>query len=227
MNPKTKSKTSPRKTAPSTTDGREPKRKVVVLTFLTMDGVMQGPGGPEEDTSGGFRHGGWSVGYFDDVVGAEMGKQMGHGFDLLLGRRTYDIFASHWPKAKDPTADIINDATKYVATNRPLASGWKKSVRLEGDVVQAVRRLKQQPGPELQVHGSGDLIQTLLKGDVVDELWLKIFPVTIGKGKRLFADGTLHAGFSLIESHASPSGVILAKYRRAGAVKAGSFALSA
>jgi len=201
-------------------------RKINVLTFLTMDGVMQGPGGPEEDTSDGFRRGGWSVGYFDEVVGQEMARQMGQPFDLLLGRRTYEIFASHWPRVKDPMADIINNATKYVATNRPLTKNWK-TVRLEGDVVEALRRLKEASGPQLQVHGSGTLVQTLLEKDLVDELWLKIFPVTIGSGRRLFADGTAYAGFELLESRASASGVILAKYRRAGDVKSGSFALQA
>jgi dihydrofolate reductase len=199
-------------------------RKIHVLTFLTMDGVMQGPGGPEEDTSNGFRHGGWSVGYFDDFVGQEMAKQMGHKFDLLLGRRTYEIFASHWPHVQGPIGDPINNATKYVATNRPLTKGWN-TVRLEGDVVEAIRKLKTGSGPDLQVHGSGTLIQTLLRNDLVDELWLKIFPVTIGSGRRLFAEGTAHAGFALVESSVSPSGVIIAKYERAGEVKAGSFAL--
>jgi dihydrofolate reductase len=199
-------------------------RKLNVLTFLTMDGVMQAPGGPEEDTSGGFRHGGWSFGYFDEFVGREMDRQMRQGFDLLLGRRTYDIFASHWPKETDPVANVINDATKYVVTNRPLSTDWKKTVRLEGDVVEAIRKLKGGSGPELQVHGSGTLIQTLLKHDLADELWLKIFPVTIGSGRRLFAEGTPAAGFQLLESSASPSGVILARYKRAGEIKSGSFA---
>src|SRR5262245_32006007 len=197
-------------------------RKINVLTFVSLDGVMQGPGAPEEDTGGGFRHGGWTVGYFDEFVGQEMAKQMGHRFDLLLGRRTYDIFASYWPHSNDPGAAPINNATKYVATNRPLTKDWN-TVRLEGDVAEAIRKLKAQSGPELQVHGSGTLIQTLLKNDLVDELWLKIFPVTIGSGRRLFADGTAYAGFELVESSASPSGVILAKYRRAGKIKSGSF----
>lgn len=200
-------------------------RRINVLTFLTMDGIMQAPGGPDEDASGGFRHGGWSVGYFDEVVGQEMAKEMGHGFDLLLGRRTYDIFASHWPHVKDPGADLINDATKYVATNRPIPNDWKNTVRLEDDAVGAIRKLKEGSGPELQVHGSGTLIQTLLAHDLVDELWLKIFPVTIGSGRRLFAEGTAYAGFELVETGASPSGVIIAKYRRAGEVKSGSFLL--
>jgi dihydrofolate reductase len=197
-------------------------RKINVLTFMTMDGVMQAPGGPEEDTSGGFTRGGWSVGYFDEAVGTEMGKQMGGKFDLLLGRRTYEIFKAYWPQSKDPGAAPINNATKYVATHRPLANEWSTH-RLEGDVVEAIRKLKAQDGPELQVHGSCSLIQTLLAADLVDELWLKIFPVTIGSGRRLFAEGTAYAGFQLVESSASPSGVILAKYRRAGDVKSGSF----
>jgi dihydrofolate reductase len=197
-------------------------RKIYVLTFVTMDGVMQGPGGPTEDTRDGFRHGGWLVGYFDEFLGQEMAKEMGHGFDLLLGRRTYDIFASHWPHTTEPGADLINNATKYVATNRPLSTDWNKTaVRLEGDVVAAIRALKQGAGPELQVHGSATLIQTLLAHDLVDELWLKIFPVTVGAGRRLFGEGTSYAGFSLVESSASPSGVIVAKYRRAGEVKTG------
>ena len=202
-------------------------RQINVLTFLSLDGVMQGPGAPEEDRSGGFSRGGWSVGYFDDAVGQEMGKEMGRPFDLLLGRRTYDIFASHWPRVTEPGADMgINKARKYVATNRPLSTSWEgTAVRLDGDVAEAVRKLKAGSGPELQVHGSGTLIQTLLGADLVDELWLKIFPVTIGSGRRLFAEGTRYAGFALVETSASPSGVIVAKYRRAGDVKAGSFAL--
>ena len=150
-------------------------RNICVLTFVSMDGVMQGPGAPEEDTSGGFRHGGWTVGYFDAFVGEEMNKEMGHPFDLLLGRRTYDIFASHWPKVTEPGADLgINKASKYVATNQPLSTNWNgTATRLEGDIVEAVRKLKAGSGPELQVHGSSTLIQTLLENDLVDELWLK------------------------------------------------------
>jgi dihydrofolate reductase len=161
----------------------EPMRKINVLTFVTMDGVMQAPGGPEEDTSGGFRHGGWLVGYFDEFLGQEMAKQMGQEFDLLLGRRTYDIFASHWPNVTDPSAAPINKATKYVATNRPFSTDWNKtSVRLEGDVAEAVRKLKSGSGREIQVHGSGTLIQTLLKNDLVDELWLKTSRSRSGAG---------------------------------------------
>src|SRR5262249_9031468 len=150
-----------------------------VLTFVTLDGVMQGPGGPEEDRSGGFDRGGWSVGYFDEVVGREMTKQMGRKFDLLLGRRTYEVFKAFWPNSREPGAEAINKATKYVATNRPLGKDWN-TIGLEGDVVEAVRKLKAESGPELQVHGSATLIQTLLRNDLVDELWVKIFPVTVG-----------------------------------------------
>jgi dihydrofolate reductase len=197
-------------------------RKVNVLTFVTLDGVMQSPGGPSEDTRDGFQHGGWLVGYFDEAVGQQMAKQMGHEFDLLLGRRTYDIFASHWPHQTDPVADRINNATKYVASHRPLSTNWDNTaVRLDGDVVESVRRLKAESGREIQVHGSSTLIQTLLANDLVDELWLKTFPVTIGSGRRLFAEGTCHAGFELIESNTSPSGVVIASYKRAGAVKSG------
>jgi dihydrofolate reductase len=197
-------------------------RKVCVLTFTTLDGVMQSPGGPEEDTGDSFELGGWLVGYFDEHLNGAMSKQMGHPYDLLLGRRTYEIFASHWPKSTDPGADGINTARKFVATHRPLSFDWNKTAtRLDGDVAEAVRQLKHTSGPELQVHGSGRLIQTLLANDLVDELWLKIFPVTLGSGQRLFAEGTRSAGLELIEHSASPSGVIVANYRRAGAIKSG------
>jgi dihydrofolate reductase len=199
-------------------------RKLVVLTFITLDGVMQAPGGPEEDTSGGFKHGGWSVGYFDDVVGSAMGEQMGHPFDLLLGRRTYDIFASYWPKVTDESGRGINSATKYVVSHRPLNLDWKTTVWINGDVVERIKTLKSEDGPELQVHGSGDLIQTLLKNDLVDELWLKTFPIALGSGRRLFAEGTVPSGFTLVQNRVSPSGVLLASYSRAGGVKYGSFA---
>jgi len=198
-------------------------RKLIVLTFMTLDGVMQAPGGPEEDTSGGFKFGGWSVGYFDDVVGQAMGEQMGHPFDLLLGRRTFDIFATFWPKVTDETGRGINSATKYVVSHRPVNLDWKTTVLITGDVVDKIKKLKAEDGPELQVHGSGDLIQTLLKNDLVDELWLKTFPVVLGTGKRLFARGTIPAGFTLLRSTISPSGVVIGTYARAGEVKIGSF----
>jgi len=200
-------------------------RRLIVLSFITLDGVMQAPGAPEEDPSGGFKYGGWTVGYFDDFGGSVMVEQMGHPFDLLLGRRTYDIFAGYWPKAAadDPIAQGINKATKYVVSHRPVNVDWKTSVLIDGDVVAKIKKLKAEDGPELQVHGSGNLIQTLLKSDLVDEFWLKTFPVTLGTGKRLFADGTMPFGFKLLDSKISPSGVIVASYARAGEVKIGSF----
>lgn len=200
-------------------------RKIVVLSFVSLDGVMQAPGGPEEDTSGGFKYGGWTFPYFDDFSGNIMEEQMSMPFDLLLGRKTYDIFAGYWPK-QDPTgrvAEPFNKATKYVVSGSLPELNWEKSVLISGDVVTKLKELKQQQGPMLQVHGSGNLIQTLLKNDLVDELWLKIFPVTLGKGKRLFAEGTMPAAFELTESKTSPSGVIFANYKRAGEVKTGSF----
>lgn len=194
-------------------------RKIIVLSFITLDGVMQAPGGPDEDPRGGFAYGGWTVPYFDEALGETMSEQMGRPFDLLLGRKTFEIFASYWPQQESP----INDATKYVASNTLTEHAWHKTVILSGDVVGQIRALKQQDGPDLQVHGSGDLIQTLMKHDLVDELWLKIFPVTLGQGQRLFAQGTIPAAYSLVEASSTPSGVIVATYRRAGEVVTGSF----
>jgi dihydrofolate reductase len=199
-------------------------RKIVVLSFVSLDGVMQAPGGPEEDTSGGFQYGGWTFPYFDEFSGNIMGEQMGVPFDLLLGRKTYDIFAAYWPKQTgDIPAGVFNKATKYVVSGSSPKLDWENSVLIEGDVASKLKELKQQDGPMLQVHGSGNMIQTLLKNDLVDELWLKIFPVTLGKGKRLFAEGTMPAAFELMESKTSPSGVIFANYKRSGEVKTGSF----
>jgi dihydrofolate reductase len=200
-------------------------RKIVVLSFVSLDAVMQAPGGPEEDTSGGFLYGGWTVPYADEFSGNMMLGQLGMSYDLLLGRKTYDIFASYWPK-QDPTnpiADAFNRATKYVVSRSSPKLGWEESVLIGGDVARKLKELKQQDGPMLQVHGSSDLIQTLLKDDLVDELWLKIFPVTLGKGKRLFGEGAIPAAFELMESKTSPSGVIFANYRRSGEVKTGSY----
>jgi dihydrofolate reductase len=204
-------------------------RRIIVLSFITLDGVMQAPGGPEEDLTGGFKHGGWTVGYFDDFLGKVMGDQMGKPFDLLLGRKTYEIFAAYWPFVEGGPdriiADRLNRAKKYVASETLKKLDWNNSELLKGDVPKAIRKLKERDGPDIQVHGSGNLIQTLLKHDLVDEFWLKTFPVTIGRGKRLFADGTIPAGFKLLECQTSPSGVIVARYARAGEVKTGSFAL--
>ena len=187
---------------------------------------MQAPGGPEEDNAGNFNWGGWSVGYWDDFLGNVMGEQMGKPFDLLLGRKTYNIFAAFWPRQgqEDPTASKLNSARKYVVSTTLKNPQWAGTTVLKGDVVNEIKKLKEQDGPEIQVHGSGNLIQTLLKNDLVDEFRLKIYPVTLGKGKRLFAEGAIPAGFKLVESKASPNGVIVADYVRAGDVKTGSFA---
>lgn len=199
-------------------------RKIVVLSFISLDGVMQAPGGPDEDTSGGFQYGGWTPPYSDEFSGSMIVKQMGGPYDLLLGRKTYDIFAGYWPQQTGAIADPFNKATKYVVSRSSPKLNWEKSVLIDGDVVAKLKELKQQDGPILQVHGSGNLIQTLLKNDLVDELWLKVFPVTLGKGKRLFAEGTMPVAFELLESKTSPRGVIFANYKRSGEVKTGSFA---
>lgn len=201
-------------------------RKIVVLSFISLDGVMQAPGGPEEDTSGGFKYGGWTVPYSDDFSGNLMGEQMSMPFDLLLGRKTYDIFAGYWPKHPEikAVAGPFNSCIKYVVSHDKPKLSWKNSVLISGDVATKIKKLKQEDGPMLQVHGSGNMIQTLLKNDLVDELWLKIYPVTLGKGKRLFADGVMPAAFKLTDSKTTPKGVIFANYKRAGKVKTGSFA---
>ncbi len=197
-------------------------RKIIVLTFISLDGVMQAPGGPTEDPSGNFKYGGWTVPYFDDFLGKTMTEQMSKPFDLLLGRKTFEIFASYWPHHEAEGAGI-NKATKYVASNTLTAHEWSKSVFLKGNVAEAIEKLKQQDRPDLQVHGSSNLIQTLMEHDLVDEFWLKIFPLTLGTGKRLFAEGTIPASYALTESKSSPSGVIIATLNRAGKVKTGSF----
>ncbi len=201
-------------------------RKLIILTFITLDGVMQAPGGAQEDPSNGFSFGGWTVPYFDEFMGQVMGEQMSRSFDLLLGRKTYEIFASYWPHQDNntnPAAAGINNAAKYVVSHKQLTFDWKNSILIQNDVVNEIKRLKQQNGSQLQVHGSGNLIQTLLKNDLVDELWLKIFPITLGIGKRLFAEGTIPKAFTLRESKTSPKGVIVASFERAGEVKTGSF----
>lgn len=197
-------------------------RKIAVLSFLTLDGVMQAPGGPEEDPSGGFTHGGWTVPFFNEELGKVMGEQMGRPFDLLLGRKTFELFASYWPKHLEEGAGI-NKATKYVVSRTLSAHGWDKSVFLKGDVVDEIRKIKTQDGPDIQVHGSGNLIQTLLRNDLVDEFWLKVFPVTLGGGKRLFAEGTIPANFTVGESKVLSNGVFVVTYRRGGEVRTGSF----
>ena len=201
-------------------------RNLVVSAFCTLDGVMQAPGGPEEDPSGGFTQGGWSVNYWDDVMGEAMGATFGKPFDLLLGRRTYEIFAAHWPHAgdDDPTAAALNSARKYVASRTLDRVDWANSVLLEGDVGEAVARLKAEDGPEISVQGSANLIQTLLRHDLVDEFRLMIFPLVVGPGKRLFGDGAVPAGLQLVDSRTSTTGVFIGTYRRAGDINPGSFA---
>jgi dihydrofolate reductase len=191
-------------------------RKIVVITMLTLDGVMQSPSGPEEDASSGFKYGGWTFPYVDACFGDVMDEELSAPIDLLLGRKTYEIFAPYWSRQAGMIADAFNKATKYVVSDTPVNLTWKESVLINDDVVAKIKALKEEDGPMLQVHGSGKLIQTLLKNDLVDELRLRIFPVTIGTGERLFAGGTIPAAFELVETGALSSGVIIAHYKRAG-----------
>jgi dihydrofolate reductase len=199
-------------------------RRLIVATFLTLDGVMQAPGGPGEDDSGGFTHGGWSVNYWDDRMVEFQAKAMGGPFDLVLGRRTYDIFAAYWPQAPDELGKEINAATKYVASRGRPTLDWASSVLLEGDVAEAVAALKREDGSELQVHGSGDLIQTLLRHSLVDEFRLWTFPVVLGAGKRLFADGAIPGALRLLDTTISTTGVVIGRYVPAGEIPLGTFA---
>lgn len=197
-------------------------RKVIVLEFVTLDGVIQGPGMPQEDTDGGFIYGGWTVPYYDERSGAIMQEQMAKTRALLLGRRTYEIFASYWP-AHESAWPGINSATKYVVSDARIDTPWDNTTLIKDHIVEELRRLKQQDGPDLQVYGSSQLLQTLFKYDLVDEMWLKIFPITLGMGKRLFREGTIPAAFKLTHFEATPSGVLFVSYVRAGDVKTGSF----
>lgn len=199
-------------------------RKLKVTTFLTLDGVMQAPGGPEEDEAGGFAHGGWSFGYWDETVDQDMAAFMGRPFDLLLGRKTYQIFNAFWPQSTDPGADVLNKARKHVASRTLTSVDWNNSTLIKGDVAKYVSDLKRSDGPEIQVHGSGDLIQTLLKHDLIDEFHLMTFPVVLGAGKRLFANGAMPVGLRVTNVKTSGSGVVIATYERAGDIKVGSFA---
>jgi dihydrofolate reductase len=201
-------------------------RKLIVSTFLTLDGVVQAPGGPGEDDSGGFAHGGWSVNYWDELMGQVMGEAMSAPFDLVLGRRTYDIFAAHWPHASDDDgAKPLNDATKYVASRSRPTLEWSNSVLIEPDAAEGIAALKKEDGPQLQVQGSGNLIQTLLRHKLVDQYRLWIFPLVIGPGKRLFSDGTIPSGLKLVDSKVSTTGVVIGTYEPAGEIVTGSFAL--
>lgn len=195
-------------------------RKLIVLEHISLDGVIQAPGGPEEDTSGGFKQGGWISHFSDAVLGTQLRKKMNQPFDLLLGRKTYDIWAPYWPHHRDAWPNV-NAAVKYVASNTLTSSEWQPSVFLNGNIAEKVAGIKQQPGPDLNVWGSGNLLQTLLRHDLVDAFWLMIYPVTLGAGKRLFADGTVPAMFKVTESTVTPTGVIIVNYERAGAIPTG------
>jgi dihydrofolate reductase len=197
-------------------------RRIIVLTFLSLDGVMQAPGGQKEDDSGNFKNGGWTVPYFDDALGQIMAEQMSRPFDLLLGRKTFEVFAAYWPLHPEEGAGI-NNATKYVASNTLTKHDWEKTILMKGNVVEEIRKIKQQDGADLQVHGSSHFIQTLLENDLIDEFWLKIFPVTLGMGKRLFGKGTIPGAYTLVDSKTTPAGVMIATLRRAGKVETGSF----
>jgi dihydrofolate reductase len=201
-------------------------RKLIVSTFLTLDGVMQAPGGPEEDESGGFAYGGWSVHYWDEQMRQVMTEAMSAPFDLLLGRRTYDIFAAYWPHAPEEAGSKpLNDATKYVVSRSRPTLEWEKSVPIEGDVAEGIAALKKEDGPELQVHGSGNLIQTLIRHNLVDQYRLWVFPLVIGSGKRLFSDGTIPSALKLVDSKVFATGVVIGTYEPAGRIVTGSFAL--
>ena len=194
-------------------------RKIIVLEFMTLDGVIQAPGGQEEDKSSGFEYGGWSVPYADEDSGKLMQEQM-KPTDILLGRKTFDIFANYWPEHEDYWPGIY-DVTKYVLSNTIDKSDWKNSIFLKS--LEDIKKLKNAEGGDIKVWGSSELVQLLLKNDLVDELWLKIYPLTLGKGKNLFDGGAIPAAFSLIESNVTPRGVIFVNYRRAGEVKTGTF----
>jgi dihydrofolate reductase len=196
-------------------------RKVIVLEHISLDGVIQAPGGPEEDTSGGFPYGGWISPYSDEILGTALRKQMNSPFDLLIGRTTFEIWEPYWPKHADIWPGV-NTATKYVASNTRTSSEWQPSVFLNGDIAEKIAKIKQQPGPDLHVWGSGNLLQTLIQHDLVDTFWLMIYPVTLGSGKRLFASGAIPAAYKVTEGIVTPSGVIVVNYERAGAITTGS-----
>ena len=200
-------------------------RELIVQTFLTLDGVMQAPGGPEEDPSDGFEFGGWSVNYWDEQMGQVMDEAVSKPFAMVLGRRTYDIMAAYWPHASEEEgAKPFNDATKYVVSrSHPNLDEWANSVLVEGGGAEGLAALKEEDGPELQVHGSANLIQTLLQHNLVDEYRLWVFPLVIGPGKRLFGDGTIPSGLELVDSKVSTTGVVMGTYKSAGEVVTGTF----
>jgi dihydrofolate reductase len=204
--------------------------KIVVDTFLTIDGVMQAPGAPNEDVDGGFPHGGWQVNHLDEAMGEFVGAGIAQTTGLLLGRRTYEIFAAHWPRVPEDHQDaeigrVLNSLPKYVASRTLTALEWQNSTLLGDDVPAAVAKLREQPGGEIHVIGSGDLVQTLIRHDLVDEYRLMIFPVVVGTGKRLFAGGAVPATFTLVESRSTPAGAVICVYQPAGELVCGSFGL--
>jgi dihydrofolate reductase len=199
-------------------------RKLIVQTFLTLDGVMQAPGGPEEDDSGGFAYGGWLVNDWDEQTGEVMDEATSKSFAMVLGRRTYDIMAAYWPHASEEEGGpVFNEVTKYVASRSQPTLEWSNSVLIEGDPAEGLAALKEQDGPELVVYGSANLIQTLLRRGLVDEFRLWIFPLVIGSGKRLFAEGTIPAGLELVDSKISTTGVMMGTYVPAGEIVTGTF----
>ena len=204
-------------------------RRIILATFTSLDGVMQAPGGPQEDPTGGFTFGGWTAPYFDQALGASLGEIFGRPFDLLLGRKTYDIFAGHWPYVTDPNdpiASVFNRITKYVASRSTPALSWQNSRLLGEDVVQSLKKLKSEDGPDLLVQGSSDFLQTLWQNRLIDEFTVLIFPVILGKGKRLFGHGAAPSGLKLVKSKSYPTDVIVANYEPAGEVKIGDFQLA-
>lgn len=196
-------------------------RKIVVFTMISLDGVMQGPGRPQEDTSGGFQYSGWTAPYADEALRDVVYQELRVPFAMLLGRKTYEIFAAYWPLQTGAIADPFNAAQKYVVSGSGVDLTWQQSTLVQGDVVAQIQALKAEDGPVLHVWGGSQLVQTLLSNDLVDELRLRIFPVTLGSGKRLFAEGTIPAAFTLLDSRALTTGVILANYARAGEVHVG------
>jgi dihydrofolate reductase len=201
-------------------------RKVVAAAFTSLDGVMQAPGGPEEDPTGGFKYGGWTFHHWDAAMGEVMGEGFSKPFDLLLGRRTYEIFAAHWPFTEEEPATLFNGVTKYVATSSAEPLAWQNSVKLAGDVPGAVARLKQGDGPDLLTQGSSVLVRSLLAAGLVDELFLLVFPVILGRGKRWYGEDARAGEWDMLSSRTSTTGVIMSRYRPRGPVSTGSFALS-
>jgi dihydrofolate reductase len=199
-------------------------RNIIAITQVTLDGVMQSPGGPEEDPRNGFTHGGWAMPFLDAALKQALGETIAGEFDMLLGRRTYEIFAAYWPSQGDnPIARAFNKATKYVVTRSLDHLDWETSLPIGGDVVDQVRRLKASDGPELHIWGSSELLQTLIAAELVDEYRIWVFPLVLGEGKRLFENGVPPRGLALVETRSTPKGVLINTYRSGGPVKTGTF----